>query len=213
MKVKIKIPETLSEIKLSQYQKFIKTTKDIEDENFIARQMVGIFCNIPDEVVKSIRAKDYDEIIASISKVLEQKPTHEVKIDVDGVKLGFIPNIEEITVGEQIDLDEYFKDVSTMDKAMAVCYRPIKQERSNGYLIEDYKGDGKGLDVDLNTALATSVFFSTLTSDLLNATQKFIEGQVAHNHKVSQILEENGVGTAQFTDSLNFSINHLKKFL
>ena len=104
MKVKITIPEKLSEIKLSQYQKFIRTTKDQEDEAFIARQMVGIFCDVPDKVVGQIKAKDYESILNSISEVLQEKPEFKPTFKMDGVEYGFIPNLsEDITVDEKAD--------------------------------------------------------------------------------------------------------------
>ena len=74
MKLKITIPESLDDIKVSQYQKFIRTTDKSEDDAFIARQLVGIFCNIPDSVVDSIKATDYKSIVNTIKKVLEEKP-------------------------------------------------------------------------------------------------------------------------------------------
>ena len=213
MKVKLTIPTQLKDIKLSQYQKFIKTTKDSDDENFIARQIVAIFCNITDEVVDMIKAKDYESIVKQITEVLNDKPQHVLKFKMDGVKYGFIPKLEDITVGEKADLDNYLQDVKDMDKAMAVLYRPILSEVNGRYLIEPYKGDGDSLDITLDVAFGASVFFSNLMKDLLNCTQNFIEDQVAHNHKVSQILEENGVGIATFMPSLKEMFSDLKKFL
>ena len=213
-KLKISIPSSLSEIKLSQYQKFIKTTKDSEDDNFVARQMVGIFCDIPDSVVGQISAKDYDDIIKTITETLNIEPKFKTTFTLDGVEYGFIPNMsEDITVDEKADLDTFLKDVKDMHKAMAVLYRPIKIKRSNGYLIEDYEAKGNGLDVSLDIALGANVFFSTLMNDLLNYTQNFINQEVAHNPKVSQILEQNGVGITAFTNSLETTFSSLMKLV
>jgi hypothetical protein len=212
MKVKITIPERLEDIKLSQYQKFIRTTKGSEDENFIVRQMVGIFCNIPDDVVGSIRANDYEGIITQITSVLEQKPTFIQRFKKDGIEYGFIPKLDDITVDEKADLDTYYQDVQSLDKAMAVLYRPIEHKFKDGYTIEEYKGKGK-LDVNLNIAFGANVFFSTLMSDLLNCTRNFIENQLEHNYKVSQILEKNGIGINHTMDSLREISQNLIKWV
>ena len=43
MKVEVYIPDTLSEITLGQYQKYLKIQDDNEDENFLAMKMIEIF--------------------------------------------------------------------------------------------------------------------------------------------------------------------------
>lgn len=209
MKFELTIPTELSDIKLSQYLKFLKTTKDIEDEYFIGKQMISIFCNVPDELVNKIRAKDFNSIIEAITEVLKQKPKFKPTFKMGGVEYGFIPNLDEITLGEKVDLDEYFKEFKTMDKAMNVLYRPITLKRSNGYLIEDYKANGEGLDTPLDVAFGANVFFSTLIKDLLNYTQSYIKAEVAANPKASQILEKNGVGTQAFISSLEEIFSNL----
>ena len=212
MKLKLTIPETLNDIKVSQYQKFHRTTKDSEDEAFIARQMVGIFCNIPDEVVDSIRALDFNEIVKSISEVLKQDPQFQNTFKLDGVKYGFIPKLDDITVGEKADLDNYLQEIKNLDKAMGVLYRPIKSETRGTYLIDDYEGSGEGLDCPLGVALGATFFLTNLMSDLMSCTLNFIEGQMAHNDQVSQILAENGVGINQSMQLLREISSNLTKW-
>ena len=212
MKVKITIPERLEDIKLSQYQKFLRTTKSSQDENFIVRQMVGIFCNIPDDVVGSIRANDYEGIVSQITNVLEQKPTFVQQFKKDGIEYGFMPKLDDMTVDEKADLDTYYKDVQGLHKAMAVLYRPIKHKFRDSYTIEEYKGKGE-LDVNLNIAFGANVFFSNLMKDLLSCTQNFIENQLEHNDKVSQILAENGIGINHTMDSLKEISQNLMKWV
>lgn len=206
MKLKINVPTSLNDIKLSQYQKFIRTTKDSEDEKFIARQMVGIFCDLPDSVIGNIKAKQYDELVSDITKVLQEPATFKQTFKLDGIEFGFIPNLDDITVDEKADLDMYYQDLQTLDKAMAVLFRPISTKTKLGYLIEDYDENyqymGKGLDVTLDIAFGANVFFSTLTSDLMNYIQRFTVEQVERNPKAYEILAQNGVGTTAFTNSL-----------
>jgi len=200
--MKIKIPERLSDIKLSQYQKFLRTTKDSEDDNFIARQMVAIFCDIPDKVVDQIIAKDFESIVNQIGNALNQSPEFKEVITYEGVKYGFIPNLDEITVAEKADLDTYFKDVQTMDKAMGVLYREIDIQTKRGYLIQDYNADGKSLDLTLDVVFGANVFFYNLMRDLLISTQNSIKAEAEQNPKVKQILSKNGVGITAFLNSL-----------
>ena len=43
MQVEILVPDTLSEITLEQYQKFLKIQENNEDETFLAIKMIEIF--------------------------------------------------------------------------------------------------------------------------------------------------------------------------
>lgn len=210
MKVKVKVPTSLSDIKLSQYQKFVRTTEGKEDENFINRQMVAIFCNIPDDAIGYIKKSDYDEMVTQVRNVLSMQSTLQTIINFNGVEYGFIPdNFENITVSELADIDSYIKDVRTYDKAMAVLYRPISFKKGKQYLIEDYKGEGQSLDLPMSVVSGALVFFSDLINDLLSCTQNSIMEAVKTDKRL-QTLVENGVGINHFTDLLRETFSDLK---
>ena len=211
--MKVTVPTSLSDIKLSQYQKFIRTTKDSKDDNFVARQMVGIFCNLTDEQVKNIAANSFDDLVNSITSVLIKEPEFKSTFNLDGVDYGFIPNLDEITLGEKVDLDSYYQDLETMDKAMAVLYRPIKIKKRDKYLIEAYTGDSNSIDPTLDIVFGANFFFLNLMNELLNYIPNFIEQEVVHNQKALQILEQNGDGIVAFTNSLREMFEDLKKLL
>ena len=58
MKAKILVPESLSEITLNQYQKFLKISNENEDSLFLQQKMVEIFCNI--ELKNVLNIKHYE---------------------------------------------------------------------------------------------------------------------------------------------------------
>lgn len=212
MKVKVKIPTDLSDIKLSQYQKFHKTTEGKEDMNFINKQMVAIFCQIPDEYVNKISKKDYDSIIQTINKLFDHEPKLKPLINYNGKRLGFIPKLEDITVGEQADVDTLISDWGKMDKVMAILYREIETEQRGKYTIKEYTGEEEPIDVTMDIVFGAMVFFYQLLNDLLTYTQSYIEEEVRKT-KTSQILEENGIGINQFMQSLEVTFSSLKKSL
>ena len=57
MKISLRIPTTLNDIKLSQYKEFIEATKDNEDVDYINRKTISIFCNIDESLVTCCNAK------------------------------------------------------------------------------------------------------------------------------------------------------------
>jgi hypothetical protein len=195
MEFKISIPTELSEIKLSQYQKFLKVAKDNEEAEFINQKMVQIFCGIDLKSVAEIRYKEVVEITNSLGKMFDVSSHKFVqRFKIGGVEFGFIPNLEDISFGEYTDLDTYISDWDNMDKAMAVLYRPIKKEGLNGsYEIEKYNGSNTYSDVmkhaPLNVVLGANVFFYNLGNELLNSTMTYLESQP----EVMTILQEHNL--------------------
>ena len=136
MKVTLNIPNKLSEISLSKYQKWIKIAKDSEDSFFLQQKMIEIFCDIPLKVVNVMKASDVTECYDIMNKLFNGKTPLKKITNIKGVDCGFIPNLDDMTFGEYVDLDTYLSDWATMDKAMAVLYRPCTYKDKRTYKIE-----------------------------------------------------------------------------
>lgn len=214
MKINITVPTTLKDIKLSQYKKFLKTTKDSKDLDWCNKQLIGIFCNLSDQQVRGIAKKDYNSILTTLNKTmlqLESKDVnHQTIIKHNGKQYGFI-HIEDITVGEQADIDSMISDWQQMDKVMSIFYRPITVKRKGKYHIEAYE-EPQSLDLTMDVVCGVMVFFYHLLNDLLSCTQSFIVEAVSHP-KTLQTLEENGIGIKTFMHSLQETFLNLKESL
>lgn len=181
MRVPVTIPTELKEIKLSTYQKFQAIREDADDTDFLRQKVVQIFCNCDLDVVVQMKHKDVHEINAIIFTLLSKVPKLKMKFELKGIEFGFIPNLDEMTSGEYMDLDTYISDWGMMHKAMAVLYRPIVKRQDEKYLIEPYKGTEKFSelmkDAPLDVVLSAYVFFWTLGKDLLTSTIAYLTAQ------------------------------------
>ena len=134
-----------------------------------------------------------------------------------GVEFGFIPNLDEMSTGEYMDLDTYITDWDTMHNAMAVLYRPITNKLGNKYKIEEYKGSITYADVmkhaPLDVVLGAMVFFYTLGNDLLKSTISYLEGnQEVQNILTKHNLENVGDGIQVSMLLLKETLEDLMKF-
>ncbi len=136
MKLKLTIPSDLSEISLKQYNKFLKIQKNNEDSYFLQCKMIEIFCNLDLESVRLLKLTDADRIVNILNKMFEDKPQLIRRFKLSGVEYGVIPNLDEISLGEYVDLDTYMGDWENMHIAMNVLYRPIKEKIGDKYLIK-----------------------------------------------------------------------------
>ena len=140
MEIEVKVPENLSEITLGQYQKYLEIQEGDNDEMFIAQKMIEIFCNIELKYVTKMRWKDVQEITLTLSNMFDEDSKFTKMFTLDKVQYGFIPNLDEITFGEFVDLDTYLGDWQQMDKAMSVLFRPVDINVRGRYNIKEYDG-------------------------------------------------------------------------
>jgi hypothetical protein len=138
MKYELKVPTSLNEITLGQYQQYLKLPDGLT-ENQIALKMVNIFCNVPDIVVRNIKAADIQRIVETLTKMFNETPALTRQFKLGGKKYGFIPNLDNMSFGEYIDIDTYLGDWDNIEKAMAVLYRPIQGKYDKLYNIEPYE--------------------------------------------------------------------------
>jgi hypothetical protein len=182
MKLDIILPTTLSEIPLVRYQKFIEMKEQSNDDEFIANKMIQIFCSIELRDVMSIKMKDLNELIEHFTKVFQEKPKFKTRFKIKNIEFGFIPKLDEISFGEYVDLENHLQNWKTYHKAMAVMYRPIKEEYKDKYSIVDYEPNEDMQELmkfaPLDVAISASVFFYNLGSELLSLLMSYLQNEV-----------------------------------
>jgi hypothetical protein len=211
MKVEVYIPDTLSEITLGQYQKYLKIQSENEDENFLAIKMIEIFCGLRGDTIMSMKAKSIRDITSVLTNMFNEKPQLVKEFKLNGKTYGFIPKLEDMSFGEYIDLDTYIGDMDNLHRAMNVLYRPIKQKYKDRYLIEDYTAaDPEAMkSMPMDAVLSSILFFYNLGMDLSKAMLNFLEEEEMDLVQ-QQILEESGDGINQFSDSLKEILDDLR---
>jgi hypothetical protein len=203
MKVDIYIPEKLSDITLEQYQKFAKlNTEENQNSNFLLHKMVEIFCRLDLKDIARIKYQYVNSIVSDLNNIFNAKTELIQTFKLKGVEYGFIPKLDDITLGEYIDLDNNISDWETMHKAMAVLYRPITLQKGDRYQIEEYtakEDTEKFKDMTLDVVMGSLVFFWSLSSELLQTTLKYLAKEMEGNLTIQQrqALEESGVGISQ----------------
>jgi len=213
MKVELIVPNSLNEVTLGQYQEYLKLTelKDLT-ETQLSFKMIEIFCGVKAESVRHIKASDVTDIVNIISTMFESKPSLVHTFKMGGVEYGFIPNLDEMSFGEYIDLDTSVGDWDNMEKAMGVLYRPIEIRKGNRYTIKEYDaGDTEHLkDMPLDAVLGSILFFYHLGNELCQTMMNSLGQEEETLLQEYLNSEQNGVGIQVFTLSLNQILDDLK---
>ena len=203
MKVELNIPESLKDITLGQYQKFQKIEEPTNEDLLIT------FLNVDINVIRNIKQSEFDRLVAHINSLFEAKQKHQLKFNLKGVSMGFIPNLDDISYGENKDLTTYISDWKTMHRAMSVLYRPIEISRRGKYTIQEYEGTRESeqyKQMPLSVVMGAMVFFYNLTNALLKAIPNYLSKEMMKEQMSGQISEENG-------EAIKNSIHSLKETL
>ena len=210
--MEITIPTSLKDINCFQFHKLDEAIKTIDNEALLKFVVISNLCNINSEDLLKFKMSDINEIYDQLTNVLNEKPKVE-HFTIDGVKYGFIPNIEEMSGAEFFDAETYFDN--DIFKFMSVVYRPIKKEFGGVYKIKKYKGSDDLSSVMLKAPasayVSAKVFFSTLLIDLLTV----MPASILKNLTSSEValLEKNGVTISQLTNLLEEIGSDTRKLL
>jgi len=193
MKFELTIPSSLSEISLKQYKKFLKIQESNEDSYFLQCKMIEIFCNLDAKSVRLLKLTDADRIVQIINKMFEEKPELIRTFKLGEIEYGMIPNLDEISLGEYVDLDTYLGDWQNMQIAMNVMFRPIKEKIGDKYLIKDYDVESKDLlqEIPMDVVFGAVFFLWNLGIDLSKVMMDYLEDNQMDNLMEQQIFQEN----------------------
>ena len=213
MKISINVPTSLNEITLGQYQKYLKIAENNPDGNFLDAKMIEIFCGIPLSESYKIKMSSVRAIIDILNELLSTTPSHVERFRMNDTQYGFVPDLDELTLGEYVDLDNNISSWDNMHIAMNVLYRHIKIAKAGKYSIVDYSVDNanKMKDMPLDAAIGSVFFFYNLGIELSSHTILCSSNQQEMEDIQHQLTsQENGGGINQFMDSLTEILQNLK---
>ena len=211
MKAQLNVPTGLDEITLRQYQEFIKAQELNNDELFLQQKTIEIFCNVPEAKVKSIAANSVVEITNKINLLFEDRPEFKRFFYLNKVEFGFIPDLDEMSFGEYIDVDTYLSDWKSIHLAINVLYRPIVRKNAGRYEIEPYdtQTQDRALDMPMNAVLSAIFFLFNLKKDLLMTTLSCLTAEVETQQVQLPHLVKSGGGIIPCMDLVKETLNEL----
>ena len=175
--MKIQVPTHINDITLEQYQKFALINTEEQDKEFFMFKTIEIFCGVDIALVSKMRLKDAESISNEVLGVLQQNVPFTNKFELDGVKYGFIPDLQAISLGEFIDLEEGLSKDKDFHKAASVMFRPIVKEFGELYTIDGYEASTEMHHImkqaPVGIISAAIVFFYNIAKELLKASQDF----------------------------------------
>jgi len=219
-KIEIEVPTSLEDITLRQYQHYMKIVEQNEDKSatdFINKKLVEIFCSVNLSEVDKIPLVEYDKILLVLEEAFKEKSPLIKNFTMGDVEFGFIPKLDEMSLGEYVDVEATLSDWENIHKAMSVLYRPVNFKSKERYTVAPYEPNDEikewMKEMPLSVVMSCLVFFYSLGIELSKASLGYMEKAIAQSKTsaIKEVLEENGVGIHQFMDSLKETSQSLTK--
>lgn len=118
---------------------------------------------------------------------------HKEIIELNGVEYGFVPDWDEFSAGEWIDMETFTADFwKTPHKAMSILYRPLERKWGDRYSIKPYTAKEDAdvfLDMPAPLVAGALLFFWSTEKKLLNALQSSL---IQKTQEVTSLLQSGG---------------------
>ncbi len=185
---KYELPTEWNEVSISQYSKLMKVldNEDASEIEVIVRTLEALV-GIESKVLTKAPLKYLKGVYIELAILTSKEPANHLKkvIEIDGVEYGMIPDFNDLTLGEFVDLDNYLQDSwNNLVKIFAVLYRPIVERKGDKYIIEDYtlkdikeRREIFSDKLSIDTAFGAMVFFYDIGSKLIENMVSSLEMQ------------------------------------
>tara|TARA_R110000744_G_scaffold24465_1_gene61326 strand:- start:1142 stop:1792 length:651 start_codon:yes stop_codon:yes gene_type:complete len=208
MEVNVKIPTSLNEITLRQYKKFLVVHEENPDVNFVQAKMMEIFCGVSHKLATLMKYSDVEKITGDINKLFLNKPQLVTTFKMNDKQYGFVPDLDDMTLGEYIDLDSFTGEYKNIEVAMNVLYRPITAKVKDKYIISKYTPETKEdmLDMPMDAVVSSLFFFLNLGLELSEITLNCLKNpHLIHSEEYKHFQ--------QSMDGINLFLPYLKETL
>ena len=111
---------SLLDLTIEDFIVLLKIANTFKEESRVKKEMIKHF------KLENLPINETDAILMKINEVLTHKPNFIQRFELDGVEYGFIPNLDNITTAEWVDIENYQGNQEDADKLVSILYRPIK---------------------------------------------------------------------------------------
>ena len=152
MKVKVKkdgkikqfkLINSWSDVNLDTWLKLIEFETGSKTQE--AEGTIAALSDMSKQLINQLSLRDVAVIMEKIAQLqAEQDSSLKRIIEIDGVEYGYMPDLNQITLGEYADLETFIKMgiEKNLPEVMAVLYRKVTEKTDSGvYTIEAYGGD------------------------------------------------------------------------
>lgn len=168
--MELKLPHRWSDLSLGELQVMMTADNPLEKISICSGQSVEKLRGMPQKLIEAASAH-LDNLLT------QETARHEKVVEMDGKRFGFIPNWDEFTAGEWIDMENHLEDFwKNAHKITALLYREVTYKLGDKYEVKKY------------TAKEDASIFEEMPADLVSGMLLFFwtsRNQLLHDMQFS----------------------------
>ena len=192
--MELKLPHRWSDLSLGELQVMMTSENPLERVSACSGKSVAQLRKMPQKLLEAA-GEHIDNLLT------QETARFEKVLEIDGKRLGFIPDWDAFTAGEWIDLETYLEDFwKNAHKVMAILYREVTYELGESYEIKKYtaKEDASTFEeMPADLVSGTLLFFWTTRNELLHS----IQSSLLRVAEEATRLAKSGDGITSYTPS------------
>lgn len=154
--------DSYSKLPLKKYNQILEILKSDEEELDIQVKVLSILTDIAEEDLYNMKLDKYHSLVEGMSFLYEPckaKKKHLPKtITINGKQYQFLKKIEDMTAGQYIDIQSYYKENLGYEYIMSTLVIPVGYKKySEGYNMGEVINDI--MNIDIQTAVDVCFFF------------------------------------------------------
>jgi len=173
--------------RLLEYRKLSPTAEAVNT--------INMFSDMPKDIIKQLRLEDVLGMLKILSDMEEDKDmSFKATFTLHGVKYGFIPSLEDISLGEYADIETFIKNgiENNLANIMSVLFRPIVEDHKDYYIIEGYDATTQQrrsrlfMDMSGIQVQNAMVFFCSFVNELFKIFPSYLIQKIMKKAKIDQ---------------------------
>jgi hypothetical protein len=183
--IQLSLPESWFDVTINQYQE-LATYTEASLTNTI--NVISCLTDEDPEIIKTLPIDDLKLILSNLAWSSDVPPAeYKHTINIDGIDYSMVPKLNELSLGEWVDMEEYISDIiPNMHFIMSILYRPlISAVNDKVRIVEKYDANKMLLRAELfkekmsiGDVYGAAIFFFLLGTKFIQNLPAYLEEEM-----------------------------------
>ena len=191
------MPLSWGEVSIKQYQDLMMLIDNEKNELDTKIRTIAILTGCELSLLSKASVANLNKVHKRLGQLTAKLPSKTFRrvIEIEGVEYGFIPDMNDLTFGEFVDIDTWLQSgYANLIDILTVLYRPVLKRKGEKYNIAEYEASSRverakvfSRSMSVDSVYGAMVFFYTIANKHIETTLSSLEMQKKKRSSTAQI--------------------------
>ena len=140
------MPLSWGEVSIKQYQDLMMLIDNEKNELDTKIRTIAILTGCELSLLSKASVANLNKVHKRLGQLTAKLPSKTFRrvIEIEGVEYGFIPDMNDLTFGEFVDIDTWLQSgYANLIDILTVLYRPVLKRKGEKYNIAEYEASSR----------------------------------------------------------------------